>query len=85
MNNTIIWGHPGLFMYIDGGYYGYFHDMNILWHFLIYYHFIHINDYFEYLLGDPRYMGEKMFIMHEIGQHKLTPNVDHDANIQQNA
>jgi len=36
-------------------------------------------------LGDPRYVGEKMFIMHEIGQHKLAPNVDHDANIQQNA
>jgi hypothetical protein len=26
-----------------------------------------------------------MFIMHEIGQHKLGPKVDHDANIQQNA
>jgi hypothetical protein len=26
-----------------------------------------------------------MFIMHEIGQRKLGPNVDHDANIQQNA
>jgi len=36
MNNTIIWGHHGLFMYIDGGYYGSSHDMNILWHFLIY-------------------------------------------------
>jgi hypothetical protein len=30
-------------------------------------------------------VGENMFIMHEIGHCKLGPNVDHDANIQQNA
>ncbi len=33
MNNKIIWGHHGLFMYIDGDYYGSSHNMNILWHF----------------------------------------------------
>jgi hypothetical protein len=39
----------------------------------------HGNDNFKYLLGDPRYMSEKMFIMHKIEQWELAPNVDHDA------
>jgi hypothetical protein len=28
-----------------------------------------MDEYFEYLLGYPSYMGEKMFIMWLIGQH----------------
>jgi len=33
-----------------------------------------MDEYFEYLLGYPSYMGEKMFIMWLIGQHELFLN-----------
>jgi hypothetical protein len=68
--NTIILHHHGLFIYIDIGYHGFYHNVNILEHFNVYKNycqiFTHVNDYFEYLLGDPSYMGEKMFIMQRI-------------------
>ncbi len=41
--------------------------------------FHHGDDYFEYFLGDPMYMGEKMFIMCRIRKWELAPDVDHDA------
>jgi hypothetical protein len=69
MGIIMIWTFYGTFSYTKN------------WH----HHFTHINDYFEYFPQDPRYVGEKMFIMHEIGQCKLCPNVDRNAHIQQNA
>jgi hypothetical protein len=39
--------------------------------------FIH-NEYFEYLLGDPSYLGEKMFVMHRFEKHKLA--IGHDVD-----
>jgi len=30
-------------------------------------YFTHKDDYLKYILGDPGYMGEEMFIMHKIG------------------
>jgi hypothetical protein len=37
--------------------------------------FVHIDDYFEYLLGDPSYLGEDMFIMCMIGRCEIIFNV----------
>jgi hypothetical protein len=57
----------GLSIYFHNKYLGSFHDVNILhelhlyknWH----HFFVHIDEYIEYLLKDPNYMGEKMFVM----------------------
>jgi hypothetical protein len=37
---------------------------------------MHINEYFEYLLGDPNYLGEDMFVICQLGRHELTPGHD---------
>jgi hypothetical protein len=56
MNNIIILNHHGLFIYIDIGYPSSYHDVNVLWHSIVYknycQHFTHGDDYFKYLLGD---------------------------------
>jgi hypothetical protein len=48
----------------------------MLWHSNLYAnwhnHFTHMDEYFEYLLGDLSYMREIMFIMQWIGQHELS-------------
>ncbi len=67
MNNTMVVDHHGLFIYLDLGYVGSCHDVSILrqsddqtnQH----QHFVHTDKYFEYLLGNPGYMGEDMFVM----------------------
>jgi hypothetical protein len=67
--------HHGLFIYLDLKYPKPFHDVSILrqsnihmnWH----RHFVHIDEYFEYMLGNPWYMGEDMFVMQCIGSRKL--------------
>ncbi len=62
MNNTMVVNHHGLFIYLDLGYLGLFHDMNILWQLDIHMnwcqHFVHTNAYFEYLLGNLKYMAK---------------------------
>ncbi len=82
MNNTIIFYHIGLFIYIDFGYPGSHHDVSILQHSSIYHnwqqYFTHDNEYFELLLGDPRYMGEEMFTLRRIGRHDIAPNANMD-------
>jgi hypothetical protein len=83
MNNTIILDHHGLFVYINTyypkTYYEHFVTLERLPK-LIYWYYIHGNDYFEYFLGDPRYIGEKMFIiMHRIRQQEFAPYENHDA------
>jgi hypothetical protein len=40
---------------------------------------MYINEYFEYLLGDPSYLGEDMFVMCWLGRHELTPRHDQNA------
>jgi hypothetical protein len=40
---------------------------------------LHGNEYFEYLLGDFSYLGEKMFIMRRIGRHEIGFNADQDV------
>jgi hypothetical protein len=68
MNNMIILDHCGLFIYLDTRYLGSYQDVTILRQSNLYKNwqqfFKHRDDYFEYLLGDPGYMGEKMFVMH---------------------
>ena len=74
LNNTVVMYHFGLFIYIDGGYPGSYHDLDILRQSDLYQnwreYFTHRYDYFEYVLGDPGYVGEEMFIMHRIGQRR---------------
>ena len=67
MNNTIIVDHNGLFIHVDPGYLGSYHDVNILRYSHLYGQW---RDFFtqndrvhEYLLGDPGYSGEDIFIM----------------------
>jgi hypothetical protein len=72
MNNIVVVDHHGLFIYLD---LKSFHDINILRQLNMHtnwrQHFVHTNEYFEYLLGNPMYMGEDMFVMQCIGRHKL--------------
>lgn len=68
-------------IYINTSYIGFYHNVKILkdlnvyrnWH----QYFNHGDEYFEYLLGDPNYIGEKMFIMHKIGWKTLVLNANH--------
>jgi hypothetical protein len=80
MNNIMVVDHHGLFIYLDLGHPELFHDVNILWqsniHTKWHQHFVHTNAYFEYLLGDPRYMGKDMFVMRCIGRCELAPRTN---------
>ena len=38
--------------------------------------FTHNDDYFEYLLGDPGYVGEEMFIMRRLGRREIPEDGD---------
>ncbi len=66
MNNVLI-HHHSLFIYIEFGHLGFYHDVNILHNFCIYYfivngchhYFIHEDDSLEDLLGDLTYMWVK--------------------------
>jgi hypothetical protein len=40
---------------------------------------MYINEYFEYLLRDPSYLGEHMFVMCWLGRHELTHGHDQNA------
>jgi len=83
MNNMLVLDHHGLFIYLNSGYHDSFHDVNILCELNLYknwcYFFVHINKYFEYLLGDPSYMGKEMFVMRKIKRCKLT--LGHDLAV----
>ena len=74
--------HRGLFIYINPGYPGSFHDVNCLRQSDLYKHwrrfFTHHDDYFEFLLGDPGYVGEEMFIMRRLGRREIPE----DGNVE---
>jgi DDE superfamily endonuclease len=82
-NNTVIIDHNGLFIYVEMGYPRKFHDVNILRHSTLYRewrdYFVHDDDYFEYLLGDPGYIGEEMFIMRRVGRREVPDESDMGA------
>lgn len=75
LNSTVVVDHDGLFIFVDPGYPGSYHDVNILRQSSLYrnwrQHFEHRDDYFEYLLGDPGYVGEEMFIMRRIDGREM--------------
>ena len=74
VNNTVVIDLNGLFIYVDPGYPGSFHDVNILRHSDLFRnwreYFEHRDNYSQFLLGDPGYRGEEMFIMSRIGQRQ---------------
>jgi hypothetical protein len=37
---------------------------------------VHDDEYFEYLLRDPIYLGKEMFLMRRIGRHDMGFNVN---------
>jgi hypothetical protein len=80
LNNTVVIDHRGLFIYIDPGYPGSFHDVICLPQSYLYknwrQYFTHNHDYFEYLLGDPGYVGEEMFIMRRVGRREIPDDGD---------
>jgi len=84
MNNIVVFDHHELFIYFDNGciysLYGswlFWHELSLykIWH----HFFVHIDEYFEYLLWDLGYMGEKMLVRCKIAlRHDL--NVMHAYN-----
>jgi hypothetical protein len=80
MNNIVVVDHQGLFIYIDPGYPGTFHDVNCLRHSDISQnwqnYFTITDDYQEYLLGDPGYMGEDAFIMRRVDRREIPDDAD---------
>ncbi len=76
-------GHRSLFIYLDVGYQGLYHNVIILHALKLHRNwcqfFVHDKKYFEYLLGDPRCMGEEIFIMWKLGKHKLSFNTNNDV------
>ena len=85
MNNTVVVDHNGLFIFIDPGYPGTFHDVTCLRRSSLYQDwrqfFEHRDDYFEYLLGDPGYVGEDMFIMRRVGRREAVAFADGDMSV----
>jgi hypothetical protein len=83
MNNTMVVDHWGLFIYLDFGYLGSYHDVTILRQYELHKNwrqfFLHGDEYFEYLLGNHGYLGEKMFIMKRIGRCEIGSNVNQDV------
>jgi hypothetical protein len=79
MNNSVVMDHRGWFINLDFGYLRSYRDINILcqsdihksWH----QYFVHTYEYFEYLLGEPSYMSEDMFLMHDIKRCELAPEI----------
>lgn len=69
--------HNGLFIFIDPGFPGSYHDVTILRQSILLQNwrdfFEHTEEYFEYVLGDPGYAGEDMFIMRRIASREIEP------------
>ncbi|KAL2630485.1 hypothetical protein R1flu_015171 [Riccia fluitans] len=67
LNNIVIVDHNGLFIFIDSGYPGSYHDVNCLRNSTLFQHwrdyFTHNDREVEFVLGDPGYAGVDMFIM----------------------
>lgn len=81
MNNTMIVDHHDLVIHLDLGYLGSMHDSTILKYSEIdhkywWQYFFHDPPYMEFLLGDPRYIGNEEYIIRCIGKVEIAPNVD---------
>ena len=70
LNSLVVVDHPGLFIYIEPGFPGAYHDINVLRHSDLNAswreYFTYTNSYFEYLLGDPGYQARETFIMRRV-------------------
>ncbi len=79
ITNTMILDHHNLFIYIETRYPMFYHDIDIICHSTIYWKcyqiFTNDDEYFEYLLKDLKYLGEKMFIMCKTWRWKLLLDV----------
>jgi hypothetical protein len=79
-NNTVVVDDNGMFIYVDPGYPGFFHNVVILGNSLLYRnwrsHFSHSDGDIEYLLGDPGYIGEEMFIVRRVNCPKIAADGD---------
>ena len=77
VNNTVIVDHDGLFIFVDPGFPGSFHDITILRHSEIHAnwrdYFEHQDDYLQFVLGDPGYLGEDMYILRRISHREVQP------------
>ena len=80
MNNIVVVDHDGLFIHVDPGYPGSYHDENIFRHSHLYGQW---RDFFtqndcvhKYLFGDPGYSGEDMFIMRRLGIREFLEDAD---------
>ena len=80
LQQSVIVDHNGLIIYQDNGYPGKYHDVNILRQSALYsnwkQYFTVKSEYFEYLLGDPGYVGEEMFIMRRLGEREIPEGAD---------
>ena len=83
LNNTVIVLHKDLFIHLDLGFLGSYHDVTILHHSDFYRRwcvfFTHTDGYFRHYLGDHGYHGDNMFIMQHLGQVKHSPDMDEGA------
>ena len=83
INNLVVVDHFGLFIYVEAGFPGAYHDINVLrrselaanWRDF----FTHRDDYFEYILGDPGYQGLEAFVMRRVAPRELEENHDETA------
>lgn len=76
-NNLVIIEHDGMFLYVDAGFAGSFHDVRCLRKSHIHDHWREdlVNDdldqVLEYVLGDPGYKGEEMYIISTIDNREM--------------
>jgi DDE superfamily endonuclease len=77
-NNVVVVDHQGLFIFVDSGFAGSFHDVRCLRNNSLH---LHWRDHFriddedrvqEYLLGDPGYMGLEMYILRRVDRREYT-------------
>ena len=83
INNLVVVDHLGIFIYMEAGFPGAYHDINVLrrsdsaanWCDV----FTHRNEYFGYILGNPGYQGLEAFVMHHVAPRELEENQDETA------
>jgi DDE superfamily endonuclease len=70
-NNTVVFDHDGLFIFVNSGYAGSFHDVNCLRHSILHREWRErfkrssLDEPGEYLLEDPGYVGVEMYILRQ--------------------
>jgi hypothetical protein len=79
-NNIVVIDHDGLFIYVEPGYAGSFHDVNCLRNSELHRTWrqrftrrenVDGGRYFEYLLGDPGYLGVDMYILRRVDNREV--------------